>query len=192
MMKLASALAMSAMVLSPADVAAQGGGASTAHAFTFEAIDGKPMPFSQFRGKVVLVVNTASFCGFTKQYTGLESLYQRYKDRGLIVLGVPSNDFGAQEPGTNAEIAQFCQGAFNVTFPLTEKVQVKGRDAHAFYVWAAEALGAAAAPRWNFHKYLVGGNGKLIASFASSVEPEAAQIIKAIETALEGSRQAGG
>lgn len=192
MMRLASALALTAVMFSPGDASAQGGVTTTAYGFAFESIDSKPLPFAQFQGKVVLVVNTASFCGFTKQYAGLEALYQRYRTRGLIVLGVPSNDFGAQEPGSNAEIAQFCQGAFNVTFPLTEKVQVKGRDAHPFYAWAADTLGAASAPRWNFHKYLIGGDGRLITSFASNIEPDAAQLIRAIETALESSRQAGG
>ena len=156
----------------------------SAYDYTFEAIDEKPLPFSDFRGKVVLVVNTASFCGFTKQYAGLEAIYEKYKDRGFVVLGVPSNDFGEQEPGTNAEIATFCQGAFNVTFPLTTKYSVNGAGAHPFYKWAKSVLGDNAAPTWNFHKYLVGADGKLVASFTTTIEPDAPQVVKAIETAL--------
>ena len=153
--------------------------------FTFEAIDGTPLPMSSLAGKVVLVVNTASFCGFTKQYDGLQKLYETYKDRGLVVLGVPSNDFGDQEPGTNAEIATFCQGAFNVTFPLTQKYVVKGSAAHPFYKWAASVMGDAA-PKWNFHKLLIGRDGKLIASFATTMEPGSAKVKQAVEAALGG------
>lgn len=189
MMRLLAALT-AALVLAPSGAGA--GGASSAYDVSFKAIDSTPLPFAAFRGKVVLVVNTASFCGFTKQYNGLEALYQSYRDRGLVVLGVPSNDFGAQEPGTNSEIAEFCQGAFNVTFPLTEKVDVKGPGAHPFYAWAAATLGEAATPRWNFHKYLVGRDGRLITSFGTSVEPGAPSVVKAIEAALAAAGQPGG
>ena len=156
--------------------------------FVFTAIDGTPLPMSAFAGKVVLVVNTASFCGFTKQYDGLQKLYATYKDRGLIVLGVLSNEFGQQEPGKNSEIAEFCQGAFNVTFPLAEKATVTGAEAHPFYKWAVSVLGSSAAPKWNFHKYLVGADGKLIAGFATTVEPSSAKVVQAIEAALAAVR----
>jgi glutathione peroxidase len=150
----------------------------------FEAIEGGPMPLAQWRGKVLLVVNTASFCGYTRQYEGLQALWQRYEAKGLVVIGVPSNDFGAQEPKGEAEILGFCQGAFGVTFPLTTKQVVKGPQAHPFYRWAADQLGPTNAPRWNFHKYLVGRDGRLIAGYGSSVEPLSAELAAAVETAL--------
>jgi glutathione peroxidase len=152
----------------------------------FDAIEGGKLPLAQWRGKVLLVVNTASFCGFTPQYEGLQKLWERYEAKGLVVLGVPSNDFGEQEPKAEAEILGFCKGAFGVTFPLTTKVAVKGAEAHPFYVWAREALGSADAPRWNFHKYLVGRDGKLIAGYGSNVEPLSSEVTKAVEAALGG------
>lgn len=158
--------------------------ALSAFDFTFEAIEGMPMPLAGFRGKALLVVNTASFCGFTHQYQGLQALHETYAARGLVVIGVPSNDFGAQEPGSEAEIAKFCQGAFGVTFALTSKVAVKGSTAHPFFAWARRSLGDEAAPRWNFHKYLVGVDGRLIGAFPSKVAPNAPELIKAIEAAL--------
>jgi glutathione peroxidase len=160
--------------------------AASAFDHEFAAIEGGRLPLSQWRGKVLLVVNTASFCGFTQQYDGLQKLWERYQDKGLLVLGVPSNDFGEQEPKSEGEILNFCQGAFNVTFPLTTKQPVKGADAHPFYRWAREALGADAAPGWNFHKYLVGRDGKLIAGYESTVEPLSAKMTSAIEAALAG------
>ena len=133
----------------------------TAHNFSFVAIDGQALPLSRYAGKAVLVVNTASRCGFTRQYADLQDLWQRYQDRGLVVLGVPSNDFGGQEPGTEVEIKSFCEVNFNVDFPLTEKAIVKGSKAHPFFQWAGESLGAMAKPRWNFHKYLITPDGRL-------------------------------
>ena len=150
----------------------------------FEAIEGGPMPLAQWRGKVLLVVNTASFCGYTRQYEGLQALWERYRERGLVVIGVPSNDFGAQEPKSEAEIAGFCKGAFGVTFPLTTKEVVKGQGAHAFYRWAAVTLGSGSTPRWNFHKYLVGRDGRLVAGYGSAAEPLSPELTKAIEAAL--------
>jgi len=150
----------------------------------FQAIEGGRMPLAQWRGKVLLVANTASFCGYTRQYEGLQGLWERYREKGLVVIGVPSNDFGAQEPKAESEIQAFCQGAFGVTFPLTTKEVVKGGAAHPFYRWAGAALGAANAPRWNFHKYLVGRDGRLIAGYGSAVEPLSAELTKAIEAAL--------
>lgn len=162
--------------------------ASTASGYQFEAIEGGKLPLGKWQGKVLLVVNTASFCGYTRQYEGLQTLWQRYEKRGLVVIGVPSNDFGAQEPKSESEIADFCQGAFGITFPLTSKEAVLGPQAHPFYRWARETLGAANAPRWNFHKYLVGRDGKLIAGYGAGVEPLSPALIKAIETAI-GSNQ---
>jgi glutathione peroxidase len=150
----------------------------------FDAIEGGHLPLAQWHGKVLLVVNTASFCGFTPQYEGLQALWQRYEKSGLVVIGVPSNDFGAQEPKSESEILGFCKGAYSVTFPLTAKEHVTGPQAHPFYRWAQEALGAGAAPRWNFHKYLVGRDGQLIAGFGTSVEPLSPALTSAIEAAL--------
>ena len=155
-----------------------------AYNFSFEAIEGGRMPLEQWRGKVLLVVNTASFCGFTPQYEGLQALWQRYAARGLVVIGVPSNDFGGQEPNSEAEILGFCKGAYNVTFPLTHKQVVSGREAHPFYRWAADRLGTGATPKWNFHKYLVGRDGTLIGAFPTRVTPQAPELIQAIEAAL--------
>lgn len=175
-----------AFLLSAMNSSSAGPTERNAFDFEFEAIEGGKLPLSQWRGKVLLVVNTASFCGFTPQYDGLQKLWERYESKGLIVLGVPSNDFGAQEPKAESEILGFCQGAFNVTFPLTTKQQVAGDSAHPFYRWARDALGPKAAPHWNFHKYLVGRNGKPIAGYESGIEPQSEKLISAIETALSG------
>ena len=155
-----------------------------AYDFEFTGIDGKPMSLSDFRGKVLLIVNTASFCGYTKQYAGLQDLWSRYEKAGLVVIGVPSNDFGEQEPKSEGEIKTFCQGAFGVTFPLTSKQHVVGPDAHPFYKWAAEAMGPAGVPNWNFHKYLVGRDGRLLRSFSTKLSPESPEITGPIEKAL--------
>ena len=159
-------------------------GAESAHAFSFTSIDGAPMPLDRYRGHAVLVVNTASFCGFTDQYEGLQTLWETYRDRGLIVLGVPSNDFGGQEPGSEAEIKTFCETTFAVDFPLAAKTVVTGPDAHPFYKWAAETVGAVGRPRWNFHKYLIGPDGRLVDWFSTVTEPASETIARAIEAAL--------
>ncbi len=161
--------------------------APTAYDFSFTAIDGDPLPLSSFRNKVILVVNTASRCGFTPQYEGLQKLYGTYKDKGLVILGVPSNDFGGQEPGSNKEIKKFCEMNFAINFPMTEKADVTGNDAHPFYQWAAaQGKGGmlSSKPRWNFHKYLVGPDGTLAGSFGSITKPESSDMIKAIEAEL--------
>jgi glutathione peroxidase len=173
---------MLAMVHAPAVAT----GPSSAFDYAFDAIEGGKMPLAQWRGKALLVVNTASFCGYTPQYEGLQKLWERYEAKGLVVVGVPSNDFGGQEPKAESEILGFCKGAYNVTFPLTTKAVVKGAEAHPFYRWAREALGPASAPSWNFHKYLVGRDGRLIAGYASDIEPLSPELIKAIEAALAG------
>lgn len=155
----------------------------TAYAFTFKGLDGDEVLLSSYAGHPLLVVNTASLCGYTPQYAGLQQLWTRYRDRGLIILGVPSNDFGGQEPGGVSEIHATAQGAYHVTFPITAKVAVKGKDAHPFYRWAAEEK-PLETPRWNFHKYLVGRDGHLKAAFASAVEPTDPRLISAIEKEL--------
>jgi glutathione peroxidase len=155
-----------------------------AYRFEFGALDGGKLPLAAWRGKPVLVVNTASYCGYTPQYRDLEALWRQYRDHGLVVLGVPSNDFGEQEPGTAAEIKQFCESRYEVDFPLTEKYRVVGGAAHPFYRWVAETLGEGAAPRWNFHKYLIGPDGQLAGAWPSQVKPTDPTITKEIEGML--------
>lgn len=158
----------------------------SAHDFEFEAIEGDAIPLSDFAGKAVLVVNTASECGFTPQYVGLQKLWETYRDRGLIVLGVPSNDFGAQEPGSEPEIKSFCVTNYGVDFPLTAKQRVVGAGAHPFFKWIAEEFGEAAVPKWNFHKYLIDPEGDLNELWPSKVEPLAPEVRAAIEKLLPG------
>lgn len=157
---------------------------SNAHDFALSTIDGAPLPLSTFRGKPVLLVNTASFCGYTPQYADLERLHRRFAGRGLVVLGVPSNDFGAQEPGTAAEIKEFCSTNYRTTFRLAAKVHVIGGEAHPLYRWIEAELGEAGVPRWNFHKYLIGPDGSLAGAWPSAVKPEAPEIVEEIERLL--------
>ena len=166
------------------DASATSASATSAFDHEFAAIDGGKLSLGQFRGKVLLVVNTASFCGFTSQYEGLQKLWQTYEGKGLVVIGVPSNDFGEQEPNAEAEIKTFCQGAFGVTFPLAAKSQVSGPQAHPFYRWNASVLGAQSAPRWNFHKILIGRDGRPVATYESSVTPMSAKLVSVIEREL--------
>jgi glutathione peroxidase len=156
----------------------------SAYNFEFTSIDGTPLPFEEFRGKAVMVVNTASQCGFTGQYAGLQQLYDTYKARGFVVLGVPSNDFGGQEPGSEAEIKAFCAGNFDVTFPMTAKYAVTGDNAHPFYRWASAELGGVAKPRWNFHKYLIAPDGRIVDWFSTVTAPSSSRVTSAIEKIL--------
>ncbi len=144
-------------------------------------LNGTSESLSSYKGKVILVVNTASECGFTPQYKGLEALYEAYREKGLVVLGFPSNEFGGQEPGTSAEIAQFCERKYAVKFPMFEKVKTQGQGASPIYAFLTTKE---AAPKWNFHKYLVGKNGQVIASFPSKVTPDSAELHAAIDAAL--------
>lgn len=157
---------------------------SSAHDFSFQTIGGDPLPLTTFRDKVVLVVNTASQCGLTPQYDGLEQLYSAYKDKGLVVLGVPCNQFAGQEPGTEAEIKDFCETRFGVDFPLTAKADVKGEGAHPFYKWAEQELGEPAVPVWNFHKILIGKHGEALKAFGPRTDPLDSEVTDAIEKAL--------
>jgi len=158
----------------------------TAYDYSFTTLmEHQPLPLLQFKGKVVLVVNTASNCGFTKQYAGLQKLYDTYQAQGLVILGVPSNDFGSQEPGKDEEIAHFCETNYGVTFPMASKEVVSGKQAHPFYQWAREELGFGTAPKWNFHKYLIDRNGALVDYFNSTTDPEADRLVQAIEQALK-------
>ena len=155
-------------------------------AIAFTTIDGKPLPLSSFAGKAVLVVNTASRCGYTPQYEGLQALWNDYEAKGLVVLGVPSNDFGGQEPGTEAQVKEFCEINFGVDFPLTSKTAVVGTGRHEFYAHAEDVLGTEGRPKWNFHKILVGPDGTPLQAFPSSVKPDDPALIAAIDGALAG------
>jgi glutathione peroxidase len=146
-------------------------------------LEGQPVPLAQYRGRVTLVVNVASECGFTPQYAGLQQLYERYEARGLTVLGFPSNDFGGQEPGSAEDIRAFCDSRYHVKFPMFEKVQIKA-GAGQSPVYALLQQGAGALPKWNFGKYLVGRNGKVIKFFPSDIKPDSAELTTAIEAAL--------
>jgi len=156
----------------------------TAYDFQFTAIDGQELDLADYRGKVLLVVNTASQCGFTSQYDGLEAIWQKYQDQGLVVIGVPSNDFGKQEPATAEEIKSFCEVNFNISFPMTDKQVVKGKEAHPFYQWASAEAGLMGKPRWNFHKFLIGRDGQLVSWFASTTTPQSKKLQTAIQKAL--------
>lgn len=156
-----------------------------AYDFSFKTLMGEePLPLTQFEGKVIMIVNTASYCGFTSQFQALEDIYNVYRESGFVVIGVPSNDFGGQEPGTNQEIATFCKANYGVTFPMASKEIVSGDNAHPFYLWARQTLGFGTAPKWNFHKYLVDRNGNLIDHFNSTTAPDSKRVKAAIEKAL--------
>jgi glutathione peroxidase len=156
--------------------------AGSIHEFTMNDIGGKPSPLSGYKGKVVLVVNVASQCGYTPQYAGLESLYKKYKDKGLVVAGFPANNFGAQEPGSNEEIKQFCERKYNVTFPMYSKISVTGSDQAPLYKYLTESGGKVS---WNFTKFLVGKDGKVIQKFDSKVAPDSPELLSAIDKALQ-------
>ena len=162
----------------------------TAWDFNLVAIDGEPLPMAKFRGKVVMLVNTASFCGFTPQYEGLQKIQTDYAARGFTVLGVPSGNFKDQEYGSNKQISEFCKAKFGIKFPLAEKSEVVGAKAIPLYRWAAAKLGPDNTPRWNFHKYLIGRDGRLIAAFGTRTEPGDPMVRAAIEAALKAPAQA--
>lgn len=156
--------------------------AASVYDYSMRTIDGQPAPLANYKGKVLLVVNVASQCGYTPQYKGLESLYKKYKDQGLVVVGVPANNFGAQEPGTDEEIKTFCSRNYNVTFPMTSKVSVKGSDMTPLYSYLTKTGGDV---KWNFTKFLVGKDGQVIQRFESKVAPESDELSKAVEQALK-------
>jgi len=152
------------------------------HELTLNTLDGKSQPLAAYKGKVVLAVNVASECGYTPQYAGLQKLYAEYRDRGVVVLGFPCNQFGAQEPGSPAQIEAFCQKTYAVTFPLFEKLDVKGPQQAPLYRFLSAKHGE---PAWNFHKYLVGKDGQVIQAYGSKVAPESGELRAAIEAALK-------
>ena len=156
-----------------------------AYDFSFKNIDGTNLSLSNYKGKVLIVVNVASKCGFTSQYEDMQNIWETYRAKGVVILGVPSNDFGGQEPGTNEDIKNFCETNFGINFPMTEKVSVKGSDAHAFYKWAKESHGKSAVPKWNFHKIVIGKKGKVYDTFASITKPSSKRFISSLEKALD-------
>jgi len=158
---------------------------SSFYSIPIHSLDGQPLDLSQFKGRVVMVVNVASKCGFTKQYEGLENLYKEYKDQGLVILGAPSNDFGGQEPGTAEEIAEFCSLTYGVTFPMTEKVDIKGEDRHPLYQFLTQSSSAHSGNvRWNFTKFLIDKNGTIVDRFSPNTKPKSKKILDAITTQL--------
>ena len=152
--------------------------------FQFDGIDGNLIDISKYKNKVLVVVNVASRCGFTNQYEDLQKLWTNYKDKGLIVIGVPTDNF-RQEPGSNKEIKDFCETTFGIDFPITEKTNVIGKDSHPFYIWAKENYGMSAIPKWNFHKIIVGKDGKVADTFASITKPSSGKFVKLIEDELK-------
>ena len=156
----------------------------TFYDFKINSINGEELNLSIFKDKTILLVNVASKCGFTKQYDDMQKLYDDYKERGLVVIGIPSNQFGSQEPGSEAEIKNFCETNFNINFPMTSKYEVKGDNAHPIYIWAKETYGKSTVPKWNFHKILINKNGKVEDTFASFTGPLSNKIIKKLEKIL--------
>ena len=142
-----------------------------AYDFAFKDLDGSPLKLANFKNKIIIVVNVASQCGFTNQYEDMQKIWELYQEKDFVMLGVPSNDFGQQEPGTNKEIKNFCEAKFGITFPMTEKVSVKGNEAHPFYIWAKENHGKSAVPKWNFHKIIINKEGKIEKTFSSITNP---------------------
>ena len=151
--------------------------------FKFKSIDGDVLNLNDYKNKILVVVNVASRCGFTNQYEDLQNVWERYKDRDIIIIGVPTNNF-RQEPGTNSEIKDFCKINFNINFPMTEKIDVIGPNAHPFYKWAKDTYGSKSVPKWNFHKIVIDKNGKVFDTFASMTNPTSNKFIKVIEKAL--------
>jgi len=161
--------------------------ASGLYSFTLNSIDGKPAPLAEYKGKVILLVNVASQCGYTPQYSALESIYEKYKDRGFVILGFPANNFGAQEPGSNEEIKTFCSRKYSVTFPMYAKISVKGSDQAPLYAYMTKETGSGIAGdiNWNFTKFLVDRNGKVVQRFEPAITPDSKEITTAIETQLK-------
>ena len=152
-----------------------------AYDFKFKNLDGSNLNLSEFKEKVIIVINVASQCGFTNQYEDMQNIWEKYQKKDVVILGVPSNDFGQQEPGNSQEIKNFCEAKFGISFPMTEKVSVKGTNAHPFYSWAHKNFGKSAIPKWNFHKIIIDKNGKVAETFSSLTNPSSGKFIKALE-----------
>jgi glutathione peroxidase len=159
--------------------------ASSIYEFTMNDIDGKSIKLEKYKGNVILIVNVASKCGYTPQYEGLEVVYKRFKDKGFVILGFPANNFMGQEPGSDAEIKQFCSTKYNVSFPIFSKISVKGGDIHPLYQYLTQNANPPGEVKWNFAKFLIGKDGKIVARFDSGVKPESAELISAIESSLK-------
>ena len=155
-----------------------------AYDFNFNDLDGSPLNLSEYKDKVIVVVNVASQCGFTSQYEDMQKVWEKYQEKGMVMLGVPSNDFGGQEPGNNKEIKNFCEAKFGITFPMTEKISVIGANSHPFYKWARNNFGIGAIPKWNFHKIIIGKNGKIVDTFSSITKPSSKKFLKTIENLI--------
>jgi glutathione peroxidase len=160
---------------------------SGVYSFTLDSIDGKPSPLADYKGKVVMLVNVASKCGYTPQYSALEAVYEKYKGQGFVILGFPANNFGAQEPGSNEEIKTFCTRKYNVTFPMYSKISVKGADQAPLYAYLTKETGAGLAGeiKWNFTKFLVDRDGKVVQRFEPAVTPDSKEVTEAIEKQLK-------
>jgi len=156
-----------------------------AYDFSFNDLDGSKISLSEYKNKVIVIVNVASQCGFTSQYENMQNIWDLYQEKGLVMIGVPSNDFGNQEPGSNEDIKNFCEAKFGITFLMTEKTTVKGENAHPFYKWARENYGKKAIPKWNFHKIIIGKNGEVNTTFTSMTNPSSNKFIKALEKAID-------
>ena len=157
-----------------------------AYDFEFKDLDGSALNLSNYKGKVLVVVNVASQCGFTKQYEDMQKIWEKYQEKGLVMIGVPSNDFGKQEPGSNTEIKNFCEAKFGITFPMTEKVSVKGTNALPFYIWAEKNHGNSAIPKWNFHKIIVDKSGKIADTFTSITNPSSKKFTNRLDKLIKG------
>jgi glutathione peroxidase len=155
-----------------------------AYEFSFNDLDGSRLKLSDYKNKVIIIINVASKCGFTNQYEDMQKAWEKYQQKGLVIIGVPSNDFGAQEPGSSKEIKNFCEAKFGISFPMTEKVKVKGDEAHPFYLWAKKYHGKSAVPKWNFHKIIINKDGKIAETFSSITNPSSKKFIKVIEDLL--------
>jgi len=155
-----------------------------AYEFSFNDLDGSLLNLSDYKNKVIVIVNVASKCGFTNQYEDMQKTWELYQDKGVVIIGIPSNDFGSQEPGNSEEIKNFCEAKFGISFPMTEKISVKGDNAHPFYLWARKNHGKSAVPKWNFHKIIINKNGQIAETFSSITNPSSKKFIKTIEKLL--------
>ena len=173
------------LIMSFFTTASSGNYDKLAYDFNFNNLDGSPLNLSKYKNKVIVVINVASQCGFTNQYDDMQKMWEKYQNKDFVMLGIPSNDFGKQEPGDSKDIKNFCESKFGITFPMTEKISVKGDNAHPFYIWAKEKHGKSAEPKWKFHKIIIGKDGKVIDTFASITNPSSKRFIKAIEKALD-------
>ena len=155
-----------------------------AYEFSFNDLDGSLLNLSDYKNKVIVIVNVASKCGFTNQYEDMQKTWELYQDKGVVIIGIPSNDFGSQEPGNSEEIKNFCEAKFGISFPMTEKISVKGDNAHPFYLWAKKNHGKSAVPKWNFHKIIINKNGQIAETFSSITNPSSKKFINTIEKLL--------